>query len=109
MAVPSRQDTALFVIERSGEWTRWSADISAYAGTIAEIRFSLGSYYVPGKSGAYEMYLDGINITSFPVPEPGLILFTVGCAAFLVPVRMKHLSDSRGSRRGRQNACFGYP
>ena len=90
-AALNEQDVALSAVDWDEGWTRWSADISAYAGTIAKIRFSIGSYYIPGKSGAYEMYLDDIDITSFPIPEPKTILFTFGCAVILIPFRMKHL------------------
>ena len=81
------QNAALTAVDYEGEWTRWSADISAFAGTIAEIRFSLSSYYIPGTSGAYEMYLDDVDITGFPVPEPATIVLISGCVALLITCR----------------------
>jgi hypothetical protein len=76
------QPLVLSSIDEYEGWTCWGAGISAFAGTVAEIRFSLSSYYAPGNLGAYEMYVDDISI-----PEPRVITFVAWCVALLVAFR----------------------
>jgi hypothetical protein len=75
------QNLALNYLGGAQGWSRWGADISAFSGTTAELRFSLHSYYGLGSIGAYEMYLDNIAITS--IPEPRAIPFVGGLALLL--------------------------
>jgi len=52
-------------------YVMWAADVSRFAGTVAELRFTLDSYLYdgtpPGDRGVM-LALDGINF--YPIPEP---------------------------------------
>jgi len=76
-------------------WTLWGADVSSFAGSVAEIRFSLHSYY-HAASGAYEMYLDEVSF--YVVPEPStaalLALGVVGLAWRTLRSRKRGFSTS---------------
>jgi hypothetical protein len=83
------QTLPLYVATSGPNYNVWTADVEHIAGTVAEIRFSLRSYYGPGNIGAYMSYLDNIAFSPIAVPEPATsYLLSILAAVLLVTRRI---------------------
>jgi hypothetical protein len=88
------QSLPLVLLSIESGWGRWGADVSAFAGQSAELRFTaLGTPALP--FGTF--YLDDIRFSPLPVPEPSMwALLAVG--TLLIWVTRKSLARKSCSR-----------
>jgi len=85
------QSLPLSLISLESGWARWGADVSAFAGQSAELRFS--TLTTPSQPGGW-FALDDIRFSPLPVPEPstwGLLVLAIAGLGFY---------RWRGKRRG---------
>jgi hypothetical protein len=74
------QPLSLFDISDNPNYTIWSADISAYAGQSGQLLFT-----APWQTTAF---LDNIQFSSSPVPEPSIL--SLICLSFFLLSGVKH-------------------
>ena len=75
------QTLSLSALSAGANYTLFGADISPWAGQFAELRFTMVG--VTPQFDARSLYLDAINFSSSPIPEPGvLVLSALGCLFF---------------------------
>jgi len=79
------QAVPLYSLNQTANFTVYGADIAAFAGQTAELRFTVASdYNTILQRGGTQLMLDAISFSATPVPEPSvvvLLLLGVGIVA----------------------------
>ena len=77
-----------FYVSSGPGYSEYAGDISAYAGTLAQLEISLQPSYGPG----YNMwYLDSIEFSNLTVPEPTTAALLLASGSFLLRFRRESL------------------
>jgi len=69
------QAVPLYALNQTANFTVYGADVAAFAGQTAELRFTVATDYdTVLRGGGSQFMLDGILFSANPVPEPSVVL-----------------------------------
>jgi len=102
------QELALILFQTTPGYTVYGADVSAFAGQLAELRFTARAFYPPPPSseGMNLWLLDSINFSDQPIPEPGTISL-MGLGILILSLRRRIFSVFAKEKVGRQAIAPG--
>ena len=83
------QALPLYTLNQLGNSTFYGADLSAFAGQTAELRFTVATDYATVlQGGGSRLMLDAISFSATPVPEPSVVSLLLLIGAGMLVLRI---------------------